>query len=44
MGFAYFFLLLINEIAFVNIDFNLNKVLLSIVLFLWEFLFLKKLF
>ena len=34
MGFAYFFLLLINEIAFVNIDFNLNKVLLSIVLFM----------
>lgn len=34
MGFAYFFLLLINEIVFVNIDFNLNKVLLSIVLFM----------
>ena len=34
MGFAYFFLLLINEIVFVNIDFNFNKVLLSIVLFM----------
>ena len=34
MGFAYFFLLLINEIVFVNIDFDLNKVLLSIVLFM----------
>ena len=34
MGFAYFFLLIINEIVFVNIDFNLNKVLLSIVLFM----------
>ena len=34
MGFAYFFLLLINEIVFVDIDFNLNKVLLSIVLFM----------
>ncbi len=34
MGFAYFFLLLINEIVFVKIDFVLNKVLLSIVLFM----------
>ena len=34
MGFAYFFLLLINEIVFVKIDFDLNKLLLSIVLFM----------
>jgi membrane protease YdiL (CAAX protease family) len=33
MGFAYFFLLLINEIVFVEIDFDLQKILLSIILF-----------
>ena len=33
MGFAYFFLLLINEIVFVAIDFDLQKILLSIILF-----------
>ena len=34
MGFAYFFLLLINELVFVKIDFDLYKILLSIVLFI----------